>query len=69
MKKIEFSDREKDVLRLKIAGFADKAIAQKLKIQFGTVRKYLDRAKLKCNCRTNLQLALHLKSKKRLLAR
>ncbi len=58
MTKLELSDREKAVIILKIAGLGDKEIAEKLSISYGTVRTYIDRAKIKLGCENMLQLVV-----------
>lgn len=58
MTKFELSDREKAVIILKIAGLGDKEIAEKLSISYGTVRTYIDRAKIKLGCENMLQLVV-----------
>lgn len=45
------SPRELAVLTLAALGYCDKEIGLKLKISYGTVRNYMDRAVLKLNAR------------------
>ena len=58
MAKFELSGREKAVIILKSAGLGDKEIAKELSISYGTVRTYIDRAKIKLGCENTLQLAI-----------
>ena len=58
MTRFELSNREKDVLILKIAGLGDKEIAKQLKIGYGTVRTHIEKAKIKLGCNSTLQLVI-----------
>lgn len=44
IKNVYLSQRQKEVIRLKMQGFADKEVAAELGISYGTVRDYLDAA-------------------------
>ena len=50
------SERQKQIIKLKMLGFSDKEISIKLQIGYGTVRTHIDRAKLKLNCVSMTQL-------------
>ena len=56
MTRFELSKREKDVVILKIAGFGDKEIANKLSMAYGTVRTHIQNAKIKLRCNSTFQL-------------
>ena len=60
MKIRKLSKRESEIIKLKTEGLCDKQIAKKLGISYGTVRNYIDRAKLKFKCLTTTQLAFVL---------
>ena len=57
----KLSKREIEVISLKARGFVDKQIAKEFGISYGTVRNYIDKAKLKLRCLNTVQLALVLK--------
>lgn len=56
MRKGLLTDREMDILTLKLDGLCDKEIAEKLAISYSTVRTHIDRARLKLGCSNTLQL-------------
>lgn len=54
--KLHITPREKEVLNLKICGFADKEVAKELGISYGTVRNHIDRMMMKTQCCSLAQL-------------
>jgi len=58
MYKAVLTEREKDILALKLDGLIDKEVAKRLAISYSTVRTHINRARLKCGCESTLQLIL-----------
>lgn len=56
MNKGILTDREKDILTLKMRGLCDKEVAEQLAISYSTVRTHIDRARLKLGCSNTMQL-------------
>ena len=56
MNKVYFTNREKDILALKMLGYGDKEVAEQLSISYSTVRTHLERAKFKSGCKNIIQL-------------
>ena len=65
MTKRVLTQREKDILALKLKGLGDKEIANKLSISYSTVRTHIDKAKYKYGCSSTLLLLLRAKSQLR----
>lgn len=61
---IKLSRRELEVMQLKAAGLSDKEIAYELKISYGVVRNYIDRAKFKYGATSACHLVAILKDLK-----
>lgn len=63
MKKKVFTNREKEILKLKMNGLGDKEVAEKLSISYYTVRTHIERAKSKLGCSNVIQLVSLAKSR------
>jgi len=55
----KLSPKEKTILELKVAGFADKEIARSLAVQIHTVKNTLTRLSSIITCRSSTQLTFH----------
>lgn len=63
-KRIELSKRQREIIELKMHGFADKEVAAELGISYGTVRDYIDAACGKFGAVNMLQLVVMLMRQK-----
>ena len=59
MPKKILTKREADIIKLKVSGLGDKAIAESLAISYWTVRTHISKIKDKLKC-TNLYQAVNL---------
>lgn len=58
MRKGLLSNREREILTLKLAGLCDEEIAERFAISNSTVKTHLDIARFKLGCTNTLQLLI-----------